>query len=155
LSGEEVTTEEYESVFAYSMEISRRDRDAEDVTHSRYIHENGAKTIDLDYYAVHHRRYRISTEFRTEDAAAQFMTQTMLSVLDGYFRRGLKKVNLQTGAVMEEKMSDDADENSYSKTLRDRCLEKPRGYLFFGIEGIAEGTASRENPVFFGARPIE
>jgi hypothetical protein len=143
LAGVKVTWEEFESAFGYSIEFSRRDNSFQDVTGSRYIHQNGAAKHDLRYSVVHHRQYRICTQYRTEDPEAQARTRKLLSVIDTFFRRGLRMVDLQTGAVLMEDIPDDTDEKSYSIALRDRCLERPKNYLFVGIKDSA----------FYGARP--
>ena len=152
LADEELSWDEFETFFPYSIEFSRRDRD--DVTGERYIYQNGARDLALDYRIVPHRRYRIRTRYLTEDAAAQSITKTMLSIANGYFCRGLQIVSLHTGAVLDDNARDDQDENSYSRTLRDCCLERPKQFLFVGIKKIPEGEMPVDNSIFFGARPI-
>jgi hypothetical protein len=145
LAGVKVTWEEFERAFAYSIEFSRRDNSFQDVTGSRYIRESGAAKLDLHYNVVQHRQYRICTQYLTEDPEAQARTKKLLSVIDNFFRRGLSMVDLQTGEVLMEDIPDDTDEKSYSIGLRDRCIERPKHYLFVGIKDAA----------FYGARPIE
>jgi hypothetical protein len=148
LAAEEVSWSELEDVFTYAVTFSREERDSDDVTRARYIRSRGAAALDLRYDVVHHRRYRIRMEFPTADADAQAITSTILSILDDYFCRGLQKVDLRTGAVLEEEMRDEEDDKSYSHGLRDACAEGPLRYLFVGVHDEAG-----KEPVFFGARP--
>lgn len=148
LAAEEVSWTEYEDVFTYGMVFSRRDRDGDDVTWNRYICSRGAAALNLDYDVVHHRRYRVRMEFPTADAEAQSITRTILAILDDHFCRGLRSVNLATGATLIDELPDEEDERSYSKGLREACLQKPNRYLFVGVRDTPGA-----DPVFFGARP--
>ena len=132
LAGVRISTEEFDSAFAYRIDFSRDDRPGDDVTGAGYIRNNGAAELGLKYFTIPHRRYRIRTEYLTEDAEAQARTKTLLSVIDASFCRGLRVMNLQTGAVMTENLRDDGDKRSYSIALRDEWLEKPERYLFVG-----------------------
>jgi hypothetical protein len=146
LDAEESSWDEFENVFSYSIEFSRRDSDGDDVTGERYIRSRGSAPPGLDYHTIPHRQYRIRTEYLTDDVEAQSLTGKLLSIMDSYFGRGLRTVNLQTGAVLAENMEDEEDEKSYSKALRDECLERPKQYLFVGV-------TTGESPAFYGARP--
>jgi len=102
---------------------------------------------------IHHRRYRIRTQFPTTDAEAQSRMRTLLSVIDASFRRGLEVVNLQTGAVIVADLPDDTDARSYSAELHDEWLAKRDRYLFVGKSFAGDGTGWGDG-VFWGARPI-
>ncbi len=148
LDAEEVSWDELDEVFHYAIQLSSRDHLSDDVTGARYIRSRGADALSLAYDVAHHRRYRLHIEFPTADADAQAITRTFLSVLDDHFCRGLRIVNLETGEVLDEQLPDEEDDKSYSRTLRDVCLEKPQRYLFVGVRD-AEGRP----PIFYGARP--
>jgi hypothetical protein len=153
MEGETISTEEFESAFAYRIDVSRADRPSDDITGARYIHANGAADLGLNYFTLQHRRYRISAQYPTEDADAQARTKTLLSLIDASFGRGLRVFNLQTGAVMTENLRDDTDEKSYSLALRDDWLADPNRYLFVG-KTIPDDQFGGEGGVFYGARPI-
>jgi hypothetical protein len=150
LSGEQVSTEEFEETFGYSIELSHSNNSWDEPTGSRYVHQNGG--ADLDYSVVHHRQYRIRTRFRTADEQAQARTAKLLAAIGDYFERGLRMVNLKTGATIAGNMPDDCDEQSYSKELKARCLEKDKRYLFVG-KTLPEDPVSGGESVFYGARP--
>jgi hypothetical protein len=149
LAAEEVPTAEFESVFAHTIEIIRADHEGEDPTGRTYIDSRGAGKLGLDYEVLRHRRYRIRMQYLTEDTQAQSIMQKLLAKIDGHFCRGLQIVNLQTGAIIAEDLSDEEDTKSYSRNLRDWCLERPRRYLSVGINSLPN-----EGAVFVGMRPI-
>jgi hypothetical protein len=153
VSGDEVSTEHFESTFAYRVDFSHRQGVGEDVTGSLYVWNHGAKELGLEYSTIQHRHLRIRTQYLTDDADAQARTKTLLSVIDASFRRGLRVVNLQTGAVMTENLRDDQDKRSYSVALRDEWLSKPDRYLFVG-QTLRDDEFAGEGGVFYGARPI-
>jgi hypothetical protein len=153
LAGERIFTEEFESAFAWRIDFSRDDWPSDDVTGAKYIRNSGAADLGLNYFTIPHRRYRIRTEYRTEDVEAQARMKTLLSIIDSSFCRGLRVVNLQTGAVMTENLRDGEDKRSYSIALRDEWLTKPDRYLFVGITARDDDFGS-EGGVFYGARPI-
>jgi hypothetical protein len=152
LAGERISTEDFESAFAYRIDFSCRHWPGDDVTGARYIHDHGAAELGLPYFTIQHRRYRICTQYLTEDAEAQARTRTLLSIIDAYFCRGLRVVNLQTGAVMTENLRDDEDKRSYSIALRDEWLASPDRYLFVG-KTIRDDEFGGDGGVFYGARP--
>jgi hypothetical protein len=154
LAAEQASTSEYESLFEYAIEFSRRDRSYEDITGKKQIDTMGADKLDLDYSVVPHRRYRIRTQYATEDAEAQSRTQKLLSLMNDYFSRGFRIVNLKTGAVIREDFSDEYDTKSYSNGLRDYCLARPKQYLSVGVSTMPDDGATGENPVFVGFRPV-
>ena len=156
LADEVVSTPEYEQVFAYTIDFTRRDRSYEDVTGKKYIDSNGAAKLDLDYSVQPHRRYMIRTQYFTEDLHAQYIMRTLLSLIDSYFCRGYQIVNLQTGEAIGEDLKDEYDAKSYSKTLRDHCLRSRKQYLTVGVSGMYEDRVpNTKEPVFFGVRPLE
>jgi len=71
LAAEEVPTEEFNDVIGYRINLIRADHEGEDMTLKRHIDARGARKLDLDYEVIHHRRYRITTEYATDDARAQ------------------------------------------------------------------------------------
>ena len=154
LAAEEISTAEYESVFAYSIEFTRRDRSYEDVTRKKLIDARGANKLDLDYSVLNHKQYRIRMQFFTEDAYAQFLMKELLSVIDRYFSRGFQIVNLQTGAVILEDLKDEYDTMSYSNTLRDHCLKRSKQYLIVSDTQMADSPITSEDLIFFGYRPV-
>ena len=152
LSGEKISTEEFESTFAFRIDFVWDESMLGDVTGSKYIHNNGAAELSLNYFTVQHRRYRISVQYPTQDATAQSRMMTLLSIMEAYFCRGLHVVNLQTGAVIEEDLHDEEDKRSYSVALRDEWIEKPSRFLFVG-KTIPGDEFAGEGGVFYGARP--
>src|ERR1019366_437344 len=96
-------------------------------------HTHGAAVLDLHYFTLQHRRYRISVEYPAQNAMAQVRMKTLLALIDASFCRGLRVVNLQTGAMIAENLRDDEDKRSYSIALRDEWLAEPSRYLFVGI----------------------
>jgi hypothetical protein len=152
LSRERITTEEFESAFAYRIDFSRQDGVSDDVTGARYIHNHGAAELGFRYSTIQHRRYRIRTQYPTGDAGAQACMKTLLSVLDASFCRGLRVVNLQTGAGMTEDLGDDEDQRSYSIALRDEWRADPDRYLFVG-KTMRDDEFGGEGGVFYGVRP--
>ena len=91
LAGEKIFTEEFESAFAYRIDFSRwRLAKRRMLREPRYIHNRGAAELGLNYFRVQHRRYRISTQYLTEDDEAQARTKTLLSIIDASFCRGLR-----------------------------------------------------------------
>jgi hypothetical protein len=152
LAGGKISTEEFERTFAYRIDFVRSDDSYEDVAGSRYIRDNGAAGLGLEYFVIPHRRYRVQTQYPTEDAAAQAYTQTLLSRIEAYFCHGLEAVNLQTGAVIAQTLRDDDDRRSYSIALRDEWITKPSRYLFVG-KTIPGDEFAGEGGVFYGVRP--
>ena len=153
LSGEKISTEEFETTFAFRVDFVHDAPILGDVTGSNFIHNHGAAELGLSYFTIQHRRFRISLQYPTHDATAQSRMQTLLSVLDASFCRGLKVVNLQTGAVITENLRDDYDARSYSVALRDEWIEKPDRYLFVG-KTVPGDEFAGDGGVFYGARPI-
>jgi hypothetical protein len=154
LDAEEVSTAEYESLFAYSVVFTRRDYSYEDITGKKSLDAWGGDKLDLNYSVVPHRRYTIQTQYQTADHEAQSRTRSLLALMDSYFSRGFRIVNLKTGAVIREDFSDEYDTKSYSNSLRDNCLERPRQYLSVGVSNKPDDGATVDNPVFFAARPV-
>ncbi len=146
--------EDGERAFDYSIGFFGDRLFGEDLTGARYVHKNGGAELNLNYDVVHHRRYRISVAYETADAQAQAYMKTLLSIIDASFCRGLEVVNLQTGAVMAEDLSDDADRWSYSLALRDEWRSKPERYLYVG-RSVSGDDYGWEPGVFWGARPNE
>lgn len=146
--------EDGERAFDYSIGFFGDRLFGEDLTGARYVHKNGGAELNLNYDVVHHRRYRISVAYETADAQAQAYMQTLLSIIDASFCRGLEVVNLQTGAVMAEDLSDNADRWSYSLALRDEWRSKPERYLYVG-RSVSGDDYGWEPGVFWGARPNE
>jgi hypothetical protein len=153
LSGEKISTENYESTFTFSIEFSRRDRLGDDITGSGYVHQSGGAALGLNYDVIHHLRYRVTTQYLTEDLKAQSRMAKLKSLIDAYFCRSLQMVNLQTQAIMAEEMPDEQDDQSYSIALRDSWLERPKRYLFVGRTHREDGSIGPDS-VFYGARPI-
>lgn len=151
LSGAKISTEEFESVFAYRIDLRRMERIGEDVTGARYILNHGAAELDLHYFTIPHHLYRICTQYLTADAEAQARTKRLLSLIKVSFCIGLTAVNLQTRGVVTENMRDDSDTRSYSIALRDEWLAKPDRYLFVG-KTIRDDEFGGEGGVFYGAR---
>lgn len=146
LEAETVSNEEFESIVVHRIDVIRADHFV-DVTGIKFIKSNGADKLDLNYSVPTQRRYRIETEFQTDDPQGQFIMKELLAIIDGFFCRGLQIVNLQTGAVIGQDLSDDEDTRSYSRTLRDWCLARPKGYLSVDFR-------SGEEPAFIGYRPL-
>jgi hypothetical protein len=149
LAAEEVPTAEFEDVIRYRINLIRADHEGEDMTLKRHIDSRGARELDLDYDVIHHRRYRITTQYATDDARAQSIMKELLAIFDDYFYRGIQIVDLRTGAIVEEDLTDEEDTKSYSKTFRGWCLERPRRYLYVGILGYPD------NKTFVGFRPSD
>jgi hypothetical protein len=154
LTDEVVSTPEFASVFAYRIEFSRRDYSWDDVTGKKYIEARGAGKLDLDYSVLVHRRYLIRTEYSTEDPKGQSVMKKLSSLMDRYFSRGFQIVNLQTGAVIREDLTDEYDTRSYSNTLRDCCLSRPKQYLTVDVDGKPDSRVANEDVVFIGMRPL-
>jgi hypothetical protein len=93
-------------------------------------------------------------EFFTEDAYAQFLMKELLPVIDRYFSRGFQLVNLQTGEVIGEDLTDQYDTKSYSNTLMDRCLARSKQYLFVSSSDMPDSPITSKDSIFFGARPL-
>ena len=153
LDVELVATTDLEDVFDYSIEISRRDSDCDDVTLGRYIRERGADKLGLRYHDVHHRRYRIRTQYATADVEAQSNTEKLLANLEEYFCRGFEIVDLQTGKKLGEDLANDEDEKSYSKELREHCLDEPDRYIYVSPASMAEKFIPSGSAAFVGYRP--
>lgn len=152
LSGEKISTEEFESIFAYRIDLRRMDRTGDDVTGARYIHNHGAAELHLHYFTIQHHRYRICTQYPTADATAQARTKTLLSLIEASFCVGLTAVNLQTRDVMTENVRDLNETRSYSIALRDEWLAKPDSYLFVG-RTLHNDEFGGAGGIFYGARP--
>jgi hypothetical protein len=153
LNGQKISIEEFEATFAYRIDFILDDWPTDDPTGARYIHQHGAGELNLKYDVIHHRLYRIRAEYPAGDPAAQSRTKTLLAVIDASFCRGLQVVNLQTGAVIAENLTDDADKRSYSIALREEWLTKPDRYLFVG-RSVAGDDFGWESGIFWGARPV-
>lgn len=149
-SGKEVSGELLGRVFDYSLTFRRADHWYSEPTGSRFVHENGGK--DLDYSVAHHRRYRITTGYRTGVRDDEERTRKLISVIDGYFLRGLKMVNLETGAVIAENAPDDTDEKSYSRQVRETCLREEKRYVYVS-KSLPENPLTLGESVFYGLRP--
>ena len=93
-------------------------------------------------------------QYLTEDAQAQSLTKNLLWVIDSYFSRGFQIVNLQTGTVIGEDHTYEADTKSYSNNLSYSCLERPKQYLYVGDGRMPDSPAAVEDSVFFGTRPL-
>src|SRR5262249_5438036 len=128
LAVETVSNDEFVSVVTHRIDLIRND-DFEELTGIRFIRSKGADELGLDYDVMSQRRYRIQTDFRTEDARAQEIMKELLAIINRLFCRGLEIVNLQTGALIAEDLSDEEDTRSYSRTLRDWCMERPKRYI--------------------------
>jgi hypothetical protein len=148
LAAETVSDEDFQSILAHRIAIIRWNHSGEDMTGAAFIKSKGADKLDLDYEVRAQRRYRIEMDFLTADARAQSIMKELLAIIDRHFCRGLRIVNLQTGEVIAEDLSDEEDTRSYSKTLRDWCLERPRRYL-------AVDLLSGKDRTFVGYRPVE
>jgi hypothetical protein len=146
LAVETVSNDEFNSVLTHRIDVIRSDHD-EDLTGIRFIRSRGADELDLKYDVQAQHRYRIETEFRTDDAQAQEIMKKLLAIIDGFFCRGFQVVNLQTGAVIAEDLTDEEDTRSYSRSLGDWCMEKPRRYLSVGI-------LQDKERVFVGHQPL-
>ncbi len=153
LSGEQ-GPEEGERAFAYNIGFCSDDPFGGDTTGARHVHQNGASEFNLKYDVIQHRRYKIRVEYETADAEAQAYTQTLLSIIDASFCRGLEVVNLQTGAVIAEDLPDDADRWSYSVALRDEWRSKPERY-FYVSRSVLGDQSGWEPGTFWGARSNE
>jgi len=147
LAAETVSNDEFNDVLTHRIDVIRDDHPGDDLTGIRFIRSKGADELELDYDVTAQRRYRIATDFRTDDALAQDIMKKLLAIIDRFFCRGLQVVNLQTGAFIAEDRSDEEDTQSYSKTLRDWCMERPRRYLHVGL-------LPGEERVWVGYRPL-
>jgi len=146
LAAETVSDDEFHSVLTHRIDVIRSDHDA-DLTGIKFIRARGADELDLNYDVQAQRSYRIETEFRTDDVRAQEVMKELLAIINGFFCRGIQVVNLQTGAVIGEDRSDEEDTRSYSRSLRDWCMERPNRYLSVGI-------LQDKERVFVGYRPL-
>jgi len=133
LAREEISNEEFEDLVPFRIDFSRVDWGNEDLTGKRFIDERGAAKLDLKYEVTAQRRYRILTQFATDDSRAQQIMAGLLRIVNEHFCRGLRVVDLQTGDVIAEDRTDEEDTRSYSKHLRDWCLERPDRYLYVDI----------------------
>ena len=152
LAAEEISTAEYENAFSYKIDFRREDRPYHDVTRKKLI---DAKRPGLNYSVMNHKLYRIQMQFYTEDLHAQFLMKELLSVIDRYFSRGFQLTNIETGEVIGEDLTDPYDTKSYSNTLRDRCLARPKEYLFVSASDWPDSPISGKDLIFFGARPLK
>lgn len=150
LAADEVPIDDFESVFEFSIEFSRAESPFEDITGKQYIDSRGAAKLALEYSTMRHRKYRIRTNYRTEDARAQDRMRKLQSVIDSYFGRGLEVVDLRSGKVLRQDLSDEEDSKSYSRKFRDWCFANPARFLYVWWEKGAAG----ENDVFVGMRPL-
>jgi hypothetical protein len=148
LVADAVPVDEFESIRYPRIDLWCVERD--DLAGSRLIKEKGAEALELDYHVIHHCRYRIWIEYKTEDARAHAIVQRLLQVFESHFCRGLEIVDLQTGDVIEEDRIDEEDTKSYSMPFRDWCLERGGRYLSVGVRR-EEGS---EQQRFVGYRPI-
>jgi hypothetical protein len=146
LSAETVSDDEFNSVLTHRIDVIRSDHDA-DLTGIKFIRARGADELDLKYDVQAQRSYRIETDFRTDDARAQEIMKKLLAIINEFFCRGIQVVNLQTGAVLGEDLTDEEDNRSYSRSLRDWCMERPERYLSVGI-------LQDKERVFVGHRPL-
>jgi hypothetical protein len=146
LSAETVSNEEFHRVVERRIDLIRADH-FEELTGIKFIRSKGADELNLNYDVQSQRRYRIDTQFPTENGRAQFIMKELLAIIDRFFCRGLQIVNLQTGTVLEDDLSDEEDTKSYSRSLRDWCLEKPKRYLHVGFR-------AGDEPAFVGVRPL-
>jgi hypothetical protein len=146
LAEETVSNDEFHRIVVHRIDVIRSDHFV-DLTGIKFIKSNGADTLDLDYQVPTQRRYRIETEFQTNDPQGQFIMKELLAIIDRSFCRGLQVMNLQTGAVIGQDLTDEEDTRSYSRTLRDWCLARPKGYLSVDFRRGKE-------PAFIGYRPL-
>jgi hypothetical protein len=153
LAREEISNEEFESLLPFRIDFSRMDWQSEDLTGKRFINERGAAKLDLNYEVTAHRRYRIWTEFSTHDVRAQQIMKGLLAMIQENFCRGVQIVNLETGEVIGECVTDEEDTKSYSKHFRDWCLQSPNRYLYVGLRSPADGPAS--TALFLGFRALD
>ncbi len=155
LAAEEISTAEYGDVFSYRIDFSREDRFYDDVTRKKLIDGRNAGKFDLNYSVMNHKWYGIRMQFFTEDLHAQFLMKELLSLIERYFSRGFELANLQTGEVIGEDLTDRYDTKSYSNTLRDRCLARPKEYLFVSASDWPDSPISSKDLIFYGARPTK
>jgi hypothetical protein len=149
LAAETVSDDEFESILTYRIDVIRSDHYGEDLTGIRFIKSKGADELQLDYDVTAQRKFRIETTFRTDDMRAQSIMKKLLAIIDGFFCRGMQVVNLQTGSIMGEDSTDDEeDSKSYSRSLRDWCMERPRRFLFVSTH------QDRDERLFVGYRPL-
>jgi hypothetical protein len=152
LAAEEISTTDYLDIVPNRIDIDRTDW-GEDLTGKSFIDPRGADKLELDYHVIRHRRYRIHTEYATDDAEAQSMMKELLGIIDNHFCRGFQVVNLRTAKVIEEDLFDEEDTRSYSRMFRDWCLQEPRRHLFVHARRDPQNMPSG-NFVFVGYRPI-
>lgn len=146
--------EEKERAFRYGIGFHRDDLVQSDTTGARYVYQNGGRELGLKFDVVHHRRYRISVTYETDDRASQAYANTFLSILHASFCRGLEVLNLQTGARLADDLQDPLDRWSYSVALRDEWRGRPDRYFF--VSRSARGDDFGWEPgIFWGARPNE
>jgi hypothetical protein len=152
LSGEKISTEDFEDTFDFRIDFVRDEAIMGDVTGSNYVNSSGGSKLGLRYFTIQHRCYRIRVEYPTHNAIAKERMKTLLALIDVSFCRGLRVVDLQTGAVITENLRDDEDKRSYSVALRDEWRTQPDRYLFVGIT-IPGDQFAGAGGVYYGARP--
>jgi hypothetical protein len=152
LAAEEVATADYLKLLPYRIDITRADWN-EDLTGKSFIDSRGADKLDLDYHVINHRRYRIHTEYPTDDTQAQSMMKELLEIIEHHFCRGFQVVNLQTADAIAEDFIDEEDTRSYSRMFRGWCLERSDRYLFVDIYRAPENTPL-DSRIFVGYLPI-
>ncbi len=152
LAAEEIATADYRNILPYRIDITRADS-GEDLTGKSFIDPRGADKLGLDYHMINHRRYRIHTEYPSDDTQAQSMMKELLGIIQEHFCRGFQVVNLETRKVIAEDLGDEEDTRSYSRMFRDWCLERPERYLFVDVYRGQENMPSH-SPMFVGYRPI-
>ena len=151
LAAEEVSNDEFQSVFQHRIDFIRDDAFYADTAGKKFIDEKGANKLDLDYHVINHRKYRIEMEYITDDARAQSITNKLLTIITGYFCSGFDIVNLQTGAIIGRDLTDEEDNRSYSRNFKDWCLKESNRYLFVEILPL---NAATDTPTFVGYRPL-
>jgi hypothetical protein len=149
LTADEVPLEEFEMVLDPRIELWRADH-GQDLSGNSHIKGRGAAALQRDYDVIQHRRYHIRVEYQTADTRGQAIMQSLLRVFDVHFARGLEVVDLQTGEILDQDMTDEDDTRSYSVPFKAWCTERPGRYLSVGVHRPLGSDRER----FVGYRPV-
>ncbi|MGM0423152.1 MAG: hypothetical protein ACQEQL_08680 [Pseudomonadota bacterium] len=129
-----------------------------DVTGKTWV-ENHLKRegTDLDYNVINHRRIHIWVEYRTDDVYAQDCMKKLISLINDFFVSEFYLVNIKNPDRVKGPYTDHYILPSYSKALRDWCLQKKNRFIKINYALKPSENPHEENnkkAVFYGFKPF-
>lgn len=143
---DDIPLEEFERLLDPRIDLWRSDS-GQDLTGRQFLRQR-APDREFSYDVTPHRQYHFSIKFRPDDAHAQAVTTRVLQALERHIARGFDVVDLESGAVLHRDLEDEEDTRSYSRALKDWCLERRDRFIAVGT--YRDGSSVR----YVGYRPV-